>query len=108
MFSVINPCKQEKRALERKLSEMEEEMKVRNNLHCVYSIFYALYSCLWGLSPRRRMLKVSVGRISFSFLQSEPALMALFSKHKILINCPVLIHLIAPMFDLFCCLIREW
>lgn len=47
----MNPCKQEKRALERKLSEMEEEMKVRNNLHCVYSIFYALYSCLWGLSP---------------------------------------------------------
>lgn len=27
----MNPCKQEKRALERKLSEMEEEMKVGNN-----------------------------------------------------------------------------
>lgn len=27
---VLNPCKQEKRALERKLSEMEEEMKVGN------------------------------------------------------------------------------
>lgn len=76
----MNPCKQEKRALERKLSEMEEEMKVRNNLHCVYSLSYALYSCLWGLSPRRRMLKVSMGRISFSFPQSELALTALFFK----------------------------
>lgn len=28
----MNPCTQEKRALERKLSEMEEEMKVGNNL----------------------------------------------------------------------------
>lgn len=103
----MNPCKQEKRALERKLSEMEEEMKVRNNLHCSIPFFYASYSCLWGLSCRRRMLKVSMGRISFSFLQSELALVALFSKHEMLINCPILIHLIAPMFDLFCCLIRE-
>lgn len=28
----MNPCQQEKRALERKLSEMEEEMKVGNDL----------------------------------------------------------------------------
>lgn len=61
-----------------------------------------------GIVTQEEDVKGVHGKDLIFFLQSELALMALFSKHEMLINCPVLIHLIAPMFDLFCCLIREW
>lgn len=53
----MNPCKQEKRALERKLSEMEEEMKVRNNLHCVYSLFLCFVFMSLGVVTQEEDVK---------------------------------------------------
>lgn len=44
---VTNLYEQEKRALERKLSEMEEEMKVGNNL---FTLFYFLCFVLMSLA----------------------------------------------------------
>lgn len=49
---VMNPCKQEKRALERKLSEMEEEMKVGNNLFTLLVLGFMLcINVFWDCHP---------------------------------------------------------
>jgi len=45
----MNPCKQEKRALERKLSEMEEEMKVGNNLFTLLVRFLCFVLMSFGM-----------------------------------------------------------
>lgn len=57
---VTNPCTQEKRALERKLSEMEEEMKVG----MIYSLDSGFMLCLnvFGIVTQERDIKGARGK----------------------------------------------
>uniref|UniRef100_A0A8C8BKF1 cGMP-dependent protein kinase interacting domain-containing protein n=1 Tax=Otus sunia TaxID=257818 RepID=A0A8C8BKF1_9STRI len=49
--SMLEMEKREKRALERKLSEMEEEMKVGNNLFTLFILVLMLHVVFWDCHP---------------------------------------------------------